>query len=652
MRTYPTLTEQPTSRDFIDNFGGYNHNIRIGENEFYDMKNLTSTNYPVLSTREKRGTYYDTDYFKTKTVPVALIEKDGLCVVTVIDNGQEAEWAGLDRYTLTIRRDNQVLLAIGTSYGAGEPRQVVSMGAYIVVFPDGIYVNTLPNEYDEGHLGAYYTSEYNNGNNSYNVKIDLCKADGTVYTPKYKEATQPTGTIDNGSIWLDTSSKPSSLKVYSSANGMWSSVMTTYARIGCQGIGKNFEVGDAVRISGITGEEWGDLDYFSEKKACIIQAKGDDYIVVIGILNADETYDGVSQQSPIEVRRVVPIMDYVFECNNRIWGCRYGTNYDGVAVNEIYACKLGDFKNWECFPNTSVDSYQLSLGADGEFTGAIAYMGTPLFFKQDRIFSIYGSYPAQYQVQTTECQSVQAGGNSLAVVDGVLYYKSPNGVCAYTGSIPTEIGTALGDYAYRYRALECAAYRHKYYLLLTDLQDDYDDGERVLFVYDTEKGMWHKEGDFKGEHLCSVTHTKESIDMVKYGTEYLYYVQNMGMNTSMTATMYTIKMIEGVGDYTDDEKIEWFAETGVMGCSSPDKKYISRISFRLSMEVGKRIYVFAEYDSSGTWEQIGAITGSSLSTFTFPVRPKRCDHLRLRIVGTGSAKIYSISKTLEQGSDI
>ena len=116
MRTYPTLTEQPTSRDFIDNFGGYNHNIRIGENEFYDMKNLTSTNYPVLSTREKRGTYYDTDYFKTKTVPVALIEKDGLCVVTVTDNGQEAEWAGLDRYTLTIRRDNQVLLSIGTSH--------------------------------------------------------------------------------------------------------------------------------------------------------------------------------------------------------------------------------------------------------------------------------------------------------------------------------------------------------------------------------------------------------------------------------------------------------------------------------------------------------------------------------------------------------
>ena len=651
MRTYPTLTEQPTSRDFIDAFGGYNHNIRIGENEFYDMKNLTSTNYPVLSTREKRGTYYDTDYFTITEEEkedgwgierlVGLVEKDGLCVVTVRSRTVRGKYGNITtEYHIRIKRDDELLLSTKTSRTFLEKRNVVTMGAYIVVFPDCKYVNTIDTD-DYGDLSAYYTSEFYDDvaeeTKNHNITIDLCKADGTAYTPNYISETQPTGTIANGSIWLDISSKPSSLKVYSSANGMWSSVMTTYARIGCQGIGVDFEVGDAVRISGITGEEWGDLNYFSEKKSCIIQAKGDDYIVVIGILNADETYnsDGASQMNPIEVRRIVPIMDYVFENNNRLWGCRYGTNYDGETVNEIYACKQSDFKNWEYFPTTAIDSYQLSLGADGEFTGAISYMGTPLFFKQDRIFTVYGAYPAQYSLQTTECQSVQAGGNSIAVVDGVLYYKSTNGVCAYTGSMPTEIGTALGDYSYRYRALNVAAYKHKYYL---QLRDNDDDSNNVLFVYDTEKGMWHKEDVFNGQYFCSVSSN---------GTDRLYYAQD-----TTGYLDYAVKMIEGVYGYTDTEEIEWFAETGVIGCSSPDKKYISRISFRLSMEVGKRIYVFAEYDSSGAWEQIGAITGSSLSTFTFPVRPKRCDHLRLRIVGTGSAKIYSISKTLEQGSDI
>ena len=53
----PTLTELPTSRDVIDVFGGYNHNLRIGNGEFYDMQNLTSAYYPLLAPRKQRGTY-------------------------------------------------------------------------------------------------------------------------------------------------------------------------------------------------------------------------------------------------------------------------------------------------------------------------------------------------------------------------------------------------------------------------------------------------------------------------------------------------------------------------------------------------------------------------------------------------------------------
>jgi hypothetical protein len=43
--------------------------------------------------------------------------------------------------------------------------------------------------------------------------------------------------------------------------------------------------------------------------------------------------------------------------------------------------------------------------------------------------------------------------------------------------------------------------------------------------------------------------------------------------------------------------------------------------------------------------------GTSLKTFSVPIKPKRCDHLRLRIDGEGNAKIFSITKTIEQGSD-
>ena len=72
---YPILTEIPTTRQMIDVFGGYNHNIRINDGEFYDMQNLTSSHYPVLSPRDKRGTYISVSN------PLGMIAKDSLCYV-------------------------------------------------------------------------------------------------------------------------------------------------------------------------------------------------------------------------------------------------------------------------------------------------------------------------------------------------------------------------------------------------------------------------------------------------------------------------------------------------------------------------------------------------------------------------------------------
>ena len=107
--------------------------------------------------------------------------------------------------------------------------------------------------------------------------------------------------------------------------------------------------------------------------------------------------------------------------------------------------------------------------------------------------------------------------------------------------------------------------------------------------------------------------------------------------------------IEGVKDNTP---IKWKAITGVIGTDSPDKKYISRIVVRLSLEVGTTVSLYAEYDSSGEWEHLFTKSGTKLGSFSIPIRPKRCDHMRIRIEGRGDAKIYSICKTIEQGSDV
>ena len=91
---YPTLIDIGNQKNFIDVFGGYNHNLRITDGEFYDMENLSSDGYPMLSVRPPRGktelgAVYDmvrvnTHKYKASDPPVS-----ACAVVRETENGGE-----------------------------------------------------------------------------------------------------------------------------------------------------------------------------------------------------------------------------------------------------------------------------------------------------------------------------------------------------------------------------------------------------------------------------------------------------------------------------------------------------------------------------------------------------------------------------------
>jgi hypothetical protein len=81
-------------------------------------------------------------------------------------------------------------------------------------------------------------------------------------------------------------------------------------------------------------------------------------------------------------------------------------------------------------------------------------------------------------------------------------------------------------------------------------------------------------------------------------------------------------------------------------------KYISRLTVRLMLEPEATAAFYVQYDFSDEWEHQVTLTGTSLRSFSIPIRPKRCDHMKLRIEGKGMAKIYSFTKTIEQGSEL
>lgn len=596
---FPTLEEIKTSRSMIDTFRGYNHNLRIGENEFYDMENLTSNHYPVLSPRAVRGTAI------SNITPQAMISKDSLCYI--------------DGTKFVM---NEYEVDLGLSEGE---KQLVSMGAYVIILPDKRYVNTADLS-DYGSIEAAFPATEGQ---KVAATYEMCNLSGVEYTGA-KKSSKPPENPNNMDLWIDTSSVPNSLKQYSATNAVWTQIATTYIKISAPNIAASFKQYDAVKITGLPSDttQFESLEgqvsplwaaYHDAGDKAIGREEGtDDYIVVVGFLDEARTVE-----SNLRLERTMPKMDFIVESENRLWGCRYGTDANGNVVNEIYASKLGDFKNWNCFMGLSTDSYAASCGTDGQFTGAITHLGYPIFFKERCMHKVYGNFPSNFQIQTTTCDGVQKGSHkSLAIVNGVLYYKSRSAVCGYDGSLPLELSSALGEISYS-DAVACG-HAHKYYISMKDTN-----GAWTLFVYDTKKGLWHKEDNLHIKDFCSCR-------------DELYYIEDGGT---------AIRTMQGSGT-KDTDPIKWMAETGVIGISSPDKKYVTRMNLRLSLNVGTKIQLFVQYDSNDTWEIVYEIVGTRLRTFTIPIRPRRCDHLKLRIVGEGEAKIYSITKTTEQGSDI
>ena len=576
-----TLTPTRTSRNMVEVFSGYNHNLRIGDGEFYDMTNLSSDNYPVLSPRRQRGVY------AVPSIPQGLVAKDALCYV---DGGD---------FII-----NEYRVGMGLSVD-DQPKTLISMGAYVIVMPDKKYINTADLT-DYGSIEASVTT-YDT------VKFELCKIDGEGYKNAVTQSTAPSNPA-HLTLWLDTSSTPNVLKQYSATNAMWVSIPTTYIKISATGIGLPFSEGDGVKISGVKSTDLADLN-----NTMVVCSRGDNYIVVVGMIDKVTT-----QTEPVTVKRQMPNMDFIIEAGNRLWGCRYGVSVDGQVVNEIYASKLGDFKNWHSFQGVSTDSYAATVGTDGQFTGAITHLGNPIFFKENYMHKVYGSYPAQYRIQDTACRGVQKGcERSLAIVNEVLYYKSRSSVCAYDGSLPQDISAAFGDETYHNAA--AGSLRNKYYISMSDDSDHWH-----LFVFDTAKGMWHREDATQAECFCNCRGD-------------LYYIDRQTKQ---------IKAVRGAEtEAMELDPIDWEAVTGVIGTDSPDKKYVSRLDVRMQLEVGAPVSFFAEYDSCGEWEHLGTLPGNGLASFSVPVRTKRCDHFRLKIIGHGDAKIFSICKTIEQGSD-
>ena len=569
---FPKLKAQTQQRAAVEQFGGLDRRVGHGAGCAENMENMWSGGYPALETRPRRGV------MRQLTKPHGIVEKDGLFWVdgtALYVNGAKTE------------------LVLSDS-----DKQLVSMGAYLLIFPDKKYINTQK-------LTEYGSME-NIQTSTGEVTFTLCYENGES-VGSYVTGTYAPKEPSTGDLWMDTDRRVTVLRRYD--GGSWVEVTGICTKIAATGLGRGFQAGDGVTVSGCGALELNGLH--------VLKAAADDWVLIPAMCRALD-----SQTAAVTVMRTIPEMDFVVEQGNRLWGCKYGI-VDGQAVNEVYACALGDFRNWNSFAGLSTDSYAAARGSDGAFTGAAACMGGVVFFKENCMERIYPAAGGGHQIVTVPCSGVRKGAErTVAVADGVVYYLGNDGVYAFDGSMPVCVSRALGDK--RYTGGVAGGESGRYWLSAVDAA-----GETELLVYDTQKRLWHRQ-----DNTAAVAFAR--------------------WNGEMTVLCSDGRLLDTSGTLgTAETGFSWSAESGDLGLYTPEHKYLSRLELRLKTAAGSTVKAYVCYDGDNVWEQVGGVSGEAGQTrgAVLQVRPRRCGHLRLKLAGDGPCRVYSAAAVYEKGSD-
>ena len=607
----PYMDTKPMMRPVVQTgFGGLNHNLNAQDGEIYDMENMSSREYPLLTHRPRRG------LVRTLTEPFGAGAADKAWWV----DGTGFYYNGTLKGTVTRSPKQYALMGqilvimpdkkyydIGTgTFGTMGVAQEVTGG---LAFKNGTYAGVPANANTLYKSGASWADSFNEGDG---VTISGCvthpENNGSFVIREidgdYLHFYENTFTLD--SLWRFTAGQEGVLAgVYYFFIGSDSyyftlpSDMAENDTLTWTGSALTASIGGTTSTISVTTGESGTILEFAD-------------------IPQDYTESG-----GITLTREIPDMDYVCVNENRLWGC---------MGDSIYASKLGDPFNFNVFDGLSSDSWAVdATDSAGDFTACISYMGYPTFFKEDSVYRIQGDNAKNFAWAMSYRWGVKTGcARSLAIAGETLFYLSRVGVCAYTGGYPSIISAPLGVNT---RLSEGVAGSDgvRYYISLKNG----DDNKYYLYVYDTRYGCWHKED----ESLANCFYLLDgSLHMILAdGGDWCLDGTSGSEESSL---VWQVKFADSYRFYETTDT------------NSQNKKGPLRILIRATLANHTEIVVKLKYDDGST-HTIGTLTGSSgakKKSYILPLILRRCDHYRLSLDGTGEAVIYSIAVEKYSGS--
>ncbi len=314
----------------------------------------------------------------------------------------------------------------------------------------------------------------------------------------------------------------------------------------------------------------------------------------------------------IEISTKMPDLTHICAHANRVWG---------TEGNFIRSSALGKSWVWEDYSADTYGTlpsscYSVEVDTGGEFTAICSFNGNLLAFKQNCIHKIYGTQPENYTLYTQSCMGVEKGcAQTLAIINGVLYYKGSDGFYTYSGGVPECISRKItidGD------AISSATDGTNYYTVMSGKDGTY------LLVYYPDKGIWHRETAADAGYL-------------------------VGDNPNLYATLgNTVVNLCG----TDSkERFDWSFEM----CFDEDTyryKQYSRLLVKYRLASGGYFTITAKYDDNSHLSNISGnynTTSKGYSTAELP--PVRCRELRLVFRGKGAFELLDITREYRLLSD-
>lgn len=362
-----------------------------------------------------------------------------------------------------------------------------------------------------------------------------------------------------------------------------------------------FRVGDAVTISGCTKMPY-------NNRTPIIREISADKKTLRFYENTFRLPDGqtsITETGTVTIKRTVPDMDFVCTNENRVWGCK---------GDSIYASKLGDPYNWNVFENLATSSFNVESGTAGTFTACVSYLGYPCFFKEDKIFKMYGTIPTNFQLMSSAVLGVQKGSaKSLAIAGETLYYLSKVGVMAYGGGMPRCISRVLGDEV-RFTQGVGGSDGLNYYASLKTVAGT------TLYCYSSENGTWHKEDALP---VVQMAYHGGIMALVDGGCVLL------GSPADIPTGATREGAVTSVAEFADYDG------------GSFDAKHVQRVRARLECEKGATVVFLVKFDG-GAWEEVDRCGAQEKDVFTLNCPIRRCDHFKLKIKAEGEYRLYAL----------